>query len=153
MKFFSLIVKSAFRNRLRTLLTSVGVAVAIVAFLFLRTFIAAWYAGVDSAANDRLFVRNKTSIIFPLPLAYVDKVKNVPGVSGVGYENWFGGYYKDPKNFFAKFAADDHVFEQFPEGDHSSRSAQKPTAKTSRARSSAKIWRRRTTGRWAIASR
>jgi putative ABC transport system permease protein len=115
MRFLVLIVKSAYRNRLRTVLTAVGVAIAIVAFLFLRTFIAAWYAGVDSAASDRLFARNKTSIIFPLPLAYVDKIKNVPDVSNVGYENWFGGYYKDPKNFFAKFAADDNVFDLFPE--------------------------------------
>lgn len=115
MRFLVLVVNSAFRNRLRTLLTSLGVAIALVAFLFLRTFIAAWYAGVDSAASDRLFARNKTSITFPLPLAYVDKIKNIPGVSGVGYEDWFGGYYKDPKNFFAKFAADDNVFDLFPE--------------------------------------
>src|SRR3954468_9585987 len=99
MKFIGLIIKSAYRNRLRTILTAVGVAIAIVAFLFLRTFIAAWYAGVDGAANDRLFARNTTSIISSLPLAYVDKIKNIPGVSGVGYENWFGGYYKDPKEF------------------------------------------------------
>lgn len=115
MRFIVLIFNSAFRNRLRTLLTSIGLAIAIVAFLFLRTFIAAWYAGVDGAAADRLFVRNKSSIMFPLPLAYVNKIKNIPGVSGVGYENWFGGYYKDPKNVFAKFAVDDNAFDLFPE--------------------------------------
>ena len=46
MAFVLLIIKSAFRNPLRTTLTALGVAIAIIAFLFLRTFIAAWYAGV-----------------------------------------------------------------------------------------------------------
>src|SRR5262249_32280314 len=86
-----------------------------IAFLFLRTFIAAWYAGVDAASADRLIARNKISITFDLPLSYVDKVRNLPGVSDVGYENWFGGYYKDEREFFANFAADDHVFDLYPE--------------------------------------
>ncbi len=106
MAFLALIVRSAFRNRLRAVLTAVGVAITLVAFVFLRTFIAAWYAGVDSASADRLVVRNKISIIFPLPLAYVTKVRGVPGVSDVSYENWFGGYYKEEKNVFAQFGAD-----------------------------------------------
>jgi putative ABC transport system permease protein len=111
MKFLALVIKSAFRNQLRTFLTSVGVALTIVAFLFLRTFIAAWYASADGAASDRLVMRNKTAIIFSMPLAYVDKVKKIPDVSGVGYFSWFGGYYKDPKNFFVKFAASDSLFD------------------------------------------
>jgi putative ABC transport system permease protein len=115
MAFLILIVKSAFRNRLRTILTSVGVAIAIIAFLFLRTFVAAWYAGVDSAGADRMIVRNKTSIIFSLPLSYVDKVKNMQGVNMISYENWFGGYYKDPKQFFAKMAMEDHALDLYPE--------------------------------------
>jgi putative ABC transport system permease protein len=115
MAFLLLIIKSAFRNRLRTFLTSVGVAIAIIAFLFLRTFIAAWYAGVDASSADRMVVRNKTAIIFPLPLAYASKIKNVPGVASESYANWFGGYYKDPKEFFAKFAIEEHYLDQYPE--------------------------------------
>jgi putative ABC transport system permease protein len=117
MSFFLLVFKSAFRNRLRTLLTSVGVAIAIVAFLFLRTFVAAWYSGVEGAQTDRLFVRNKISITFPMPLSYVDKVRNVVGDRGsVSYENWFGAMYpKDEHGFFANFAADDDVFQMYPE--------------------------------------
>jgi len=30
----------------------------------------------------------------------------VPGVTEVSWENWFGGVYKEEKNFFAQFAAD-----------------------------------------------
>lgn len=116
MEFVLLVIRSAFRNRLRTTLTAVGVAVTIVAFLFLRTFISAWYAGVDAASADRLVVRNKISITFPLPLAYVQKIKNVPGVADLSYENWFGGIYKEEKNFFAQFAADvESLMRVYPE--------------------------------------
>jgi putative ABC transport system permease protein len=116
MAFLQLVIKSAFRNRLRTLLTSVGVALAIVAFLFLRTFIAAWYAGVDASSSDRLIVRNKISIIFPLPKPYLEKVRNQPGVADVSWANWFGGIYIDEKNFFAQFAVDpESYYRLYPE--------------------------------------
>jgi putative ABC transport system permease protein len=117
MSFFFLVFKSAFRNRLRTLLTSIGVAIAIVAFLFLRTFVGAWYAGVENSASDRMIARNKISIIFPLPLSYVDKVRDLVGdKGGVSFESWFGATYpKDEHGFFANFAADDDVFKMYPE--------------------------------------
>jgi putative ABC transport system permease protein len=116
MAYLALIWKSAFRNRTRTVLTALGVAVAIVAFLFLRTFIAAWYAGVDASANDRMIARNKTALIFPLPLSYVQKAKNIPGVADVSWANWCGMYYKDPHQFFANFAADaDSYLRLYPE--------------------------------------
>jgi len=115
MAYLLFIFKSAYRNRLRATLTSWGVAIAIVAFLFLRTFLAAWYAGADAAGADRMIVRNKTSVMFSLPLAYVAKVQNVSGVAASSYENWFGGYYKDPKQFFAKFAIEDHAIDLYPE--------------------------------------
>src|SRR5262245_61117306 len=101
MSFALLIIKSAFRNRLRTMLTALGVAVAIIAFLFLQTFIAAWYAGANAAAQDRLVVRNKISLMFPLPVAYAEKIRSVPGVADVAWSIWFGGVYLDEKNFFA----------------------------------------------------
>jgi putative ABC transport system permease protein len=117
MSFFVLIFKSAFRTRLRTSLTSVGVAIAIIAFLVLRTIIAMWHAGVENSSSDRMFARNKISIIFELPLGYVDKVKNIVGDKGaVSYENWFGAVYpKDEHAFFANLAADDEAMKMYPE--------------------------------------
>jgi len=117
MSYFLLIFKSAFRNRLRSFLTSVGVAIAVVAFLFLRTLIGAWYAGVENSASDRIITRNKISITFELPLNYVDKVRNIVGDKGaVSYENWFGAVYpKDEHGFFANLATDDDVFKMYPE--------------------------------------
>lgn len=117
MSYFLLIFKSAFRNRLRTTLTSLGVAIAVIAFLVLRTIIAMWHAGYENSQSDRMFARNKISIIFELPLGYVDKVRNIVGDNGyVSYENWFGAVYpKDEHAFFANMAADDDAFKMYPE--------------------------------------
>jgi putative ABC transport system permease protein len=98
-------------------LTSLGVAIAIVAFLFLRTLIGAWYAGVENSSSDRMITRNKISITFELPLSYVDKVRNLVADKGqVSFENWFGAMYpKDEHGFFANLAADSEVFKMYPE--------------------------------------
>lgn len=106
MNFATFAIRSTFRNRLRTVLTALGVAIAVIAFLFLRTVVSSFSRGVDAAAQDRLVVRNKTSFTVPLPLAYGAKIAAVPGVTTVTWNNWFGGVYKDPKNFFARFAVD-----------------------------------------------
>jgi putative ABC transport system permease protein len=99
-----LIARSAFRHRLRTLLTVLGMVVAITAFGLLRTIVEAWYAGANASSSARLVTRNAVSLVFSLPLTYTDKIRRVPGVSGVSWANWFGGVYVNERNFFPQFA-------------------------------------------------
>jgi putative ABC transport system permease protein len=99
-----LIFRNAFRHKLRTSLTIVGVAIAILAFGMLRTLVGLWYLGVETASASRLVTRNAISLVFPLPISYKDRIRQVPGVAGVSYGNWFGGIYISEKNFFANFA-------------------------------------------------
>ncbi|MBV6323518.1 ABC transporter permease [Duganella violaceipulchra] len=99
-----LIFKNSMRHKLRTSLTILGLVVAIFSFGLLQTVVDAWYAGAEGASNTTLVTRNKTSLVFPLPLSYQARIRAVRGVSGVGFANWFQGTYKDPKNFFAQFA-------------------------------------------------
>lgn len=106
----TLSARNLLRNKTRTFLTILGVAIAVFAFGFLRTVINAYYIGIEAAANERLVARNQVSFILPLPLAYKDKIARVPGVTRVAAGNWFGGVYKDPKNFFARFAVDSEPF-------------------------------------------
>ena len=101
---FRLIVRNAMRHKLRTTLTLLGLVVAIFSFGLLQTVVDAWYAGAEGASNTTLVTRNKTSLVFPLPLSYQARIRAVDGVTGVGFANWFQGVYKDPKNFFAQFA-------------------------------------------------
>jgi putative ABC transport system permease protein len=106
MFILKLILRNSFRHKLRTGLTILGVAIAIIAFGLLRTLISAWYQGVESASASRLITRNAISLTFTLPISYGEKIRAVPGVKAVSYANWFGGVYIDEKNFFPNFAID-----------------------------------------------
>ena len=111
-----MLARNAFRHRLRTALTVLGVLIAILAFGLLRTVIDAWYAGVEASAANRLVTRNAISLIFPMPLSYLQRVRGVENVETTSYGNWFGAYYKDPKNFFANFAVEPGTYlELYPE--------------------------------------
>ncbi|MEM5787203.1 MAG: ABC transporter permease [Syntrophobacteraceae bacterium] len=104
MQFLKLVMRNTFRQKLRTVLTIFGMAVAILAFALLQTVIEAWYIGVNSAAPNRLVSRNAVSLIFTLPLSYRTRIVQVPGVRQVAYANWFGGVYIDERNFFPRIA-------------------------------------------------
>ncbi|UTY58640.1 ABC transporter permease [Massilia sp. erpn] len=104
MYLLRLISRNALRHKLRTALTVLGLVVATLSFGLLQTVVDAWYSGAEGASATTLVTRNATSLVFPLPLSYQERVRAVDGVSGVGYANWFGGIYQDPKNFFAQFA-------------------------------------------------
>ncbi|MCV2422570.1 ABC transporter permease [Paucibacter sp. DJ2R-2] len=101
-----LLLKNAFRHRLRTLLTLVGLVVALSAFGLLRTIVDAWYAGVEASSSTRLVSRSAISLTFPLPLAYAQRLKAVEGVNRVSWANWFGGVYITERNFFPQFAVE-----------------------------------------------
>ena len=107
MTFAGLAARNLLRNKVRTALTVLGVAVAVVTFLLLRTVISAWTVGADFAAKDRVVTRHKVTFIMPLPLRYMERVRAVPGVKSATFANWFGG--RDPKHeneFFAAFAVE-----------------------------------------------
>ena len=107
MTLAGLSVRNAFlRNKTRAFLTVLGVVITTVAFLFLRTVLTAWYASSEASSADRIVTRNAISLTQSLPLAYSDRIAQVPGVTRLTWSNWFGGIYKDRKNFFAQFAID-----------------------------------------------
>lgn len=112
----TLIFRNALRHRMRTGLTVLGIVVAIVAFGLLRTVVDAWYAGAEAASKSRLVTRNAISLVFPLPLAYAGKIRQIDGVKAVSHANWFGGVYITEKNFFPQFAVHAPTyFDLYPE--------------------------------------
>ncbi len=118
MKFAGLIRANLFRKKIRFILTIGSFAVALFLFGVLAVVRVAFSGGIDIAGADRLVVINRTSIIQPLPLAYSDKIKRIPGVKEITYANWFGGVYQDEKNFFPQFAIDvDNQRRVYPEFD------------------------------------
>lgn len=110
MKILKLIIKNAFRHKLRTILTMLGITVAIIAFGLLRTVVTIWDSSVDATMANRLITRQAISFIFPLPVSYQEKIKKIEGVSNVTYATWFQGVYKDKNNFFARIAVDPETF-------------------------------------------
>jgi putative ABC transport system permease protein len=106
MFLFKLLLKNAFRHKLRTALTLFGLVVALAAFGLLRTIVGAWYAGVEGSSSTRLVTRSAISLTFPLPLSYVQRIKSVDGVTGISWSNWFGGVYVTERNFFPQFAVE-----------------------------------------------
>lgn len=116
MKILKLIFKNTMRHKLRTSLTILGIVIAVIAFGLLRTVVTVWYSSVDAASANRLITRQAVSFIFPLPYSYKQKIESVPGVSKVGFANWFGGVYKTKENFFARIAIEhESAFDLFPE--------------------------------------
>ena len=106
MHLLKLILRNTLRHKLRTLLTVLGLLVAILSFGLLQTVVDAWYSGSKAAAPDRLITRNSVSLVVPLPVHYRDKIRGVDGVKSVAAANWFAGVYQEPKNFFPQFAID-----------------------------------------------
>ncbi len=119
MKLAKIVLKNLFRHRLRTILTMLGIATAVMAFGLIRTIVGAWNAGVAASAANRMITRHSVSFIFPVPLPYRQTIARVPNVAAVSWANWFGGVYGDPndfKNFWPRLAVDPETyFELYPE--------------------------------------
>jgi len=94
------------RHPIRVVLTTFGLIVATLSYGLLSTVVDAWYAGAEGASNARLIVRSSTSLIFPIPMSHLKRIEKLDGVNQISWSRWFGGVYKEPKNFFPQFAVD-----------------------------------------------
>jgi len=116
MKYLYLVWKNLGRRKLRTVLTVFSTIVAFVLFGLLAAVRLGFSAGVEVSGVDRMMVTHKVSIILPLPISYQETIRTMPGVQAITHANWFGGTYKDPKNFFPQMAVDTTTFlDLYPE--------------------------------------
>src|ERR1044071_4476965 len=106
MKFAKLVFKNILRNRLRTLLTIMSLVVSLFLIVTLGTILTEFDRGTEESNPLRLDTRHNVSLGFVLPMAHLERIRAVPGVKNAMEFNWFGGIYKDEKNFFANFAVD-----------------------------------------------
>jgi putative ABC transport system permease protein len=116
-KLILIAARNLWRNKLRTVLTVLGGAVAILTFIALRTVLSSWSAAADFAAKDRIATRHKVSFVISMPKRYIDDIRAVPGVKQATFMNWFGGKNpKDPNMFFASLAVEpDNVLDVMDE--------------------------------------
>jgi len=106
MKYAKLIFKNILRNKRRTLLTISSLVVSLFLIISLATILTEFERGSEEASPLRLVSRHAVSLGFVIPMAHLQKMKAVPGVKEAMPFSWFGGIYKDEKNFFANFAVD-----------------------------------------------
>ena len=107
----ALVFANLSRNKLRTLLTTLSVMVALFLYCALSGVLDTLNESIKVGSMSRLVTRNAISLIFPVPWSYRDRIAAVPGVKRVAVQNWFSGQDpKDPRNFYAQFAVDDEFY-------------------------------------------
>ncbi len=116
MLYLRLIVRNLTRHPLRSFLTLGGVVFGFLLLCILQSVVSALEYGVKTARSDRLWVQSAVSLFVDLPLSYEPKIAAVGGVETLSKFQWFGGIYKDPKNFFGQFAVDpEKMLAMYPE--------------------------------------
>ena len=116
MKYLPLLWSSLWRKKVRTVFTLLSIFVAFLLFGLLMTIKQAFSFGVDIAGLDRLILIHKVSLIMPLPVSYLARLRATEGVTLATHQSWFGGVYQDPANFFAQIAVEpDSFLKIYPE--------------------------------------
>ena len=108
MKFLPFIWSQLARNKIRTALTAgaIGLAVSLVCLLLTMP------AGLDAllsdvASNTRIVVHNEAGLVYPLPYAYLQKIRAQQGVVSAASWTWYGGVFREEKGVeFPNFAVE-----------------------------------------------
>ena len=116
MKYLPLMWVALFRNTIRTLLTLLTIAIAFTLFGLLQAVEMAFTSSADALDTKRLLTMARYSIIEPLPIAYLPRIEQLPGVAAVAYGDWFGARYQNQSNAFPVFAVDpSRYLDMYPE--------------------------------------
>lgn len=115
MKYLSLIWAQLFRSKTRTLLTLLSVVAAFLLFGLLDSVRVAFNSGGSVDGANRLIVASRLSITQSLPINLLSQIESVPGVKKATYAMWFGGIYRDPKDFFPNFSVGPNFFDVYTE--------------------------------------
>jgi putative ABC transport system permease protein len=106
-KFTTLVLKNLFRNKRRTILTVLSIAVSLFIFSALVSLpTVANHVLADTASSVRIACRTKMGQAYPLPEAYKSKIAATPHVASVTPENFFGGVYHEVSDQFPNIAVD-----------------------------------------------
>jgi putative ABC transport system permease protein len=110
MKFLPLILRNALRNRLRSVLTMLGIVFMVFVLVFIATVLYEMTAWQDLATpHNRVVVQHSLGLTTPLPIELEnfllgDEVARY--AQHVTKFNWVGAYYQNPDYVPASFAVD-----------------------------------------------
>jgi len=103
MKYWTIVFAALNKKRWRTFLTLMSITVAFLLFGLLRSVAVAFTDDINFSGDDRLVVASKYSIIDSIPIGYMQRIQTIEEVEIVAHTDWFGGTYKDRRNFFPKW--------------------------------------------------
>lgn len=109
MTFTGFIVRNAFRNKRRSLLTMLSISFSLLLLTMMMSIWRTFYIdkGPPNAVKT-IITRDRVSLAFFLPAYYRDKIRSIPGVVAVAPMTYFGNVYKDDRatNSFAQVVTD-----------------------------------------------
>jgi putative ABC transport system permease protein len=116
MKYLPLVLGALFRKKWRTFLALLSLMLAFLLLGLGQAVNSLVEGGAEFLGVDRLITQARTSFTQPLPLRLLPRIEAVPGVKRVGWSQFFGGVYQDPRNFFPQFAVDPtRLYDTYPE--------------------------------------
>ena len=97
LSYLRLTVRNTLRNRRRTTLTLASMAVSLCLLGVLLALSRALFYGGDTTPGQarRLVVHHKIALTQDLPVAYEQKISQIPGIQAVTSLRWFGGTFDD----------------------------------------------------------
>jgi putative ABC transport system permease protein len=107
-KYLPLVWSGLWRKRVRTVLTMICVAIAFLLFGILSGITSAFDLAIDRYTDaSRLRTQSRhIHMATGLPVAHLARIESVPGVRGVGFYNFFDGYFQEPANNINAYAID-----------------------------------------------
>jgi putative ABC transport system permease protein len=106
MKYFSLVWAGLWRKKTRTIFTMISIVIAFLLFGLLQGINQGFGTALGNLDVDRLYVSARTSMTDGMPIAYLSRIRAVPGVRAVSMWAYFGGYFREAKTPIPAFATD-----------------------------------------------
>jgi putative ABC transport system permease protein len=106
MKYIPLLWATLWRRKARTIFTLLALTAAFMLLGLLQAAQSLFSGGSLNLNAPILIVQSRVSFTSPLPMRLLPQLEAMPEVAAVSHSQFFGGVYKDPKNFFPQFAVD-----------------------------------------------
>ncbi len=106
MKYFPLLWATLWRKKARTILTLLSLVTAFLLLGLLQAANSLFSGDSQRLSANLLITQARVSFTSPLPMRHLSQIEAIPGIEQISWSQFFGGIYKDEKNFFPQFAVD-----------------------------------------------
>src|SRR5690242_2418069 len=96
MKWLPLLWAGLWRKRARTIFTLISIVIAFLLVGAMSGIAASFHLVLDQARLDRIVVVDRFG--GSMPMAYIDRIAQVPGVNTITSVANLAGFHRDPQN-------------------------------------------------------